>query len=147
VTFLLFSNNTRIAWPTLGRAAKVVGYVSFSPAGPQKVERKSDTEPFESNAQGEYGVQVVIASTSGQVLATDTVWTKAGLPRSHVFPFTKVFDLPEGSTVKYTLTAKAKNGRGWSATGTTQIWTTNLAYESGFDPVILHLTDDLVPSN
>ena len=53
------------------------------------------------------GVQVVFASSTGAVLGSDTVWTKPGLPRSHVFPFTKAFSLPEGSTVKYTLTAKA----------------------------------------
>jgi len=53
--------------------------------------------------------------------------------------------LPEGATVRYTLTAKAKNGRTWTATGTTQIWTTNLAYESGFEPVILRIEEDLAP--
>ncbi|MCX7031707.1 MAG: cadherin-like beta sandwich domain-containing protein, partial [Spirochaetes bacterium] len=146
VPFLLFSNNTRVAWPTLGRAVKVIGYVSFLPDGPQKAERQSDSESFDLNAKGEYGVEVVFTSTSGQVLGTDTVWTKPGLPRSHVFPFTKVFSLPEGGSVKYTLMAKAKNGRAWSTTGTVQIWTTNLAYEGGFDPVILRLVDDLVPA-
>ncbi len=65
------------------------------------------------------------------------------IPRSHVFPFTKRFSLPEGSTIKYTLTAKAKNGALWSATGTTQIWTTTLAYEGGFAPVTLYIGDDL----
>jgi hypothetical protein len=146
VPFLLFSNNPRAAWPAIGRAVKVTGYVSFSPDGPQKVERQSDAESFDRNEKGEYGVQVTLTSTSGQVLGTDTVWTKPGLPRSHVFPFTKVFTLPEGSTVRYTLTAKAKNGVGWSVGGTAQIWTTNLAYESGFDPVILRITDDLAPA-
>ena len=146
VPFLLFSNNPRVTWPTLGRAVRVVGYVSFSPDGTQKVERLSDKESFDLNAQGEYGVQVVLASTAGQALGTDTVWTKPGLPRSHVFPFTKVFNLPEGGTVRYTLTAKAKNGAAWSATGTAQIWTTNLAYEGGFASVVLRLADDLAPA-
>ena len=31
VPFLLFSTNPRVTWPALGRAAKVVGYVSYSP--------------------------------------------------------------------------------------------------------------------
>jgi hypothetical protein len=145
VPFLLFSNNPRVAWPALGRAVKVVGYVSYSSAGPQKVERLSDAEGFESNANGEYGVQVVFTDAAGKVLATDTVWTRPGLPRSHVFEFSKALTLPEGATVKYTLTAKAKSGKSWTASGSTQIWTTNLAYESGFEPVILRITDDLVP--
>jgi hypothetical protein len=54
-----------------------------------------------------------------------------------------VFNLPEGGTVRYTLSAKAKNGAAWSAAGTAQIWTTNLAYEGGFEPVVLRLADDL----
>ena len=144
VPFLLFSNATKVAWPALGRAAKVTGYVSYSPAGLQPVARLADTEAFELNAKGEYGVEIVITSATGQVLGTDTVWTKPGVPRSHVFPFTKVFSLPEGSTVKYILTAKAKSGKAWQAAGTAQIWTTNLAYEGGFEPVILRIADDLV---
>jgi hypothetical protein len=144
VPFLLFSNNPRVAWPALGKAVKVVGYVSYSPAGPQKVERASDAETFELNAKGEYGVVVTFTDAAGKVLATDTVWTKPGLPRSHVFEFSKVLSLPEGATVKYTLVAKAKSGKGWTASGSTQIWTTNLAYEAGFEPVILRITDDLV---
>jgi hypothetical protein len=144
VPFLLFSNNPRVAWPALGKAVKVVGYVSYSPAGPQKVERQSDVEAFESNAGGEYGVVVTFTDAAGKVLATDTVWTKPGLPRSHVFEFSKVLSLPEGATVKYTLAAKAKSGKTWTASGSTQIWTTNLAYEGGFEPVVLSITDDLV---
>jgi hypothetical protein len=145
VPFLLFSNNPRVAWPALGRAVKVVGYVSYSPAGPQKAERQSDAETFEANAKGEYGVEVVFTDAAGKVLATDTVWTKPGLPRNHVFEFSKALSLPEGATVKYTLTAKAKSGKSWTASGSAQIWTTNLAYEAGFEPVVLLITDDLVP--
>ena len=88
---------------------------------------------------------VTFTDAAGKVLATDTVWTKPGLPRSHVFEFSKVLALPEGATVKYTLNAKAKSGKVWTTTGSTQIWTTNLAYEVGFEPVTLLITDDLVP--
>jgi hypothetical protein len=110
------------------------------------VQRQADSETFVLNQNSEYGVEVVLTTSAGQVLAQDTVWTKPGLPRSHVFPFTKVLSLPEGATVNYTLTAKAKSGKGWSVSGTTQIWTTNLAYETGFEPVILRIADELVPA-
>jgi hypothetical protein len=143
VPFLLLSNNPRAAWPATGRAVKVTGYVSFSPDGPQKVDRQSDTESFNLNSKGEYGVQIVLTSASNQAIGSDTVWTKPGLPRSHVFPFTKVFSVPEGSTIKYTLSARAKNGALWSTSGTAQVWTTKLAYEGGFAPVTLSIADDL----
>jgi hypothetical protein len=145
VPFLLYSANPRFSWPALGRAVQVTGYVSWSPAGPQRSERQADTGDFELNAKGEYGVQIVFTDSAGKVLASDTVWTKPGLPRSHVFPFTKPLSLPEGATLKYTLTAKDKNGRGWTATGTVQVWTTKPAYPSGFEPVVLRIGDDLVP--
>jgi hypothetical protein len=53
--------------------------------------------------------------------------------------------LPEGATVMYTLTARARNGKGWAATGTTQVWTTSLASDGGFEPVILRFGEDLAP--
>ncbi len=117
VPFLLFSSNPKVAWPAIGRATKVMGYVSYSPAGSAVVQRQADSETFVLNQNGEYGVEVVLTTSAGQVLAQDTVWTKPGLPRSHVFPFTKVLSLPEGATVNYTLTAKAKSGKGWSVSG------------------------------
>jgi hypothetical protein len=146
VPFLLFSSDPRVAWPGLGRAVSVTGYISFSPDGPPKSERKIDSESFELNPKGEYGVELTITDpASVKVLDKDTVWSKPGLPRSHVFVLSRPMSLPEGATVKYTLAARAKNGRGWAASGTTQIWTTRLAYEGGFEPVILQIEEDLEP--
>jgi hypothetical protein len=87
----------------------------------------------------------VIDPRTGATLGSATVWGKPGLPRGHVFTFPEPMRLPEGATVKYTVTAKAKNGQAWSATGSAQIWTTNLAYEAGFEPVALLLEETLAP--
>ena len=146
VPFLLFSDNPRVAWPAAGRPVFVTGCILFSPRGPQKTERQPDAESFDLDARGQYGVEVtVIDPRTGATLGSATVWGKPGLPRGHVFTFPEPMRLPEGATVKYTVTAKAKNGQAWTATGSAQIWTTNLAYESGFEPVALLLEETLAP--
>ncbi|MCX7028564.1 MAG: cadherin-like beta sandwich domain-containing protein, partial [Spirochaetes bacterium] len=146
VPFLWFSNNPRVVWPAVGKAVNVTGFISLPPGGPRKAERQVDSESLELNAKGDYGVEVTITDpASGKILGRDTVWAKPGLPRGQALTFTKPMSLPEGATVKYTLAAKAKNGQGWAASGTTQIWTTNLAYEGGFEPVILQFAEELVP--
>jgi hypothetical protein len=89
-------------------------------------------------------VEVIITdAATGRVLLQETVWSKPGLPRSHVFTFSKPVTLPEGATVKYTLTAKGKNGKGWTASGTAEVWTTNLDAGGGFEPVVLQFGEDL----
>jgi hypothetical protein len=146
VPFLVLSRTPRVSWPPIGSPVRVAGYIAFSPGGPRKSEAPSGTESLEQNARGEYGVEVTIAdAATGRVLVQDTVWARPGLPRDHVFTFSKVFNLPEGAAVRYTLTAKAKNGKGWSATGTTEVWTTRIAEGGGFEPVVLQFGEDLRP--
>jgi hypothetical protein len=124
VPFLWFSNNPRVVWPAVGKAVNVTGFISLPPGGPQKAERQVNSESLELNVKGDYGVEVTITDpASGKILGRDTVWAKPGLPRA----------------------AKAKNGQSWAASGTTQIWTTNLAYEGGFEPVILQFAEELAP--
>jgi hypothetical protein len=47
--------------------------------------------------------------------------------------------------VKYVLTATAKNGKLWSASGTTQAWTVKPQYPAGFQPALVFLADELAP--
>jgi hypothetical protein len=147
VPFLLYSSGTRVNWPTVGRPVSVVGYVAFSSdkGGPRMSEARADPDSLQLNAKGQYSVDVTITDASGRVLANDTVWVKPGSPRSQVVSFTQPLSLPEGSTVRYTLRATTKNGKGWEASGTTQVWTTTPVYEGGFEPVILHFGEDLAP--
>ena len=126
---------------------RVIGWVVLTPGGSQKSAIQSDAEDFELNTKGEYGVEVIITdAATGRILAQETVWDKPGLPRGHVFTFSRPISLPEGATVKYTLTAKAKNGKGWIASGTAEIWTTRLDDGGGFEPVVLQFGEDLRPS-
>ena len=146
VPFLLLSRNPRVSWPPIGSPVRVIGYVALSPGGSQRSEIQAGAESFELDKKGEYGVEVIITdAATGRVLAQDTVWGKPGLPRGHVFTFSKPISLPEGATVKYTLAAKAKNGQGWTASGTAEIWTTRITDEGGFEPVVLQLGESLKP--
>ena len=43
------------------------------------------------------------------------------------------------------MSATARNGRVWTASGTTDVWTTKLRYDGGFESPILNITQDLVP--
>ena len=54
--------------------------------------------------------------------------------------------VPEGATVKYVLSATAKNGKAWTAQGSAQVWTTAMAYPAGFQAVFLPVSDDLAPA-
>jgi hypothetical protein len=146
VPFLLFSRDIRVAWPALGRPVSVVGYVSLPRGGSNREGPQGEAEALELNSKGEYGVEVTITDAeSGKILGRDTVWTKPGLPRGRVLAFSKPMSLPEGAMVKYTLTATARSGKGWAITGSTQVWTTNLAYEGGFEPVVLQFSENLAP--
>jgi hypothetical protein len=87
----------------------------------------------------------IIDPASGRILGTDTVWAKPGIVRSPILAFSRPMSLTEGATVKYTLTARARNGKGWAASGTTQVWTTSLTADGGFEPVILRFGEYLAP--
>ncbi len=144
VPFLLYGDSSRVNWPGIGRPVSVVGYVSDLPRGQERPARASDKEDFDKNGKGEFGITVEFYDAgSGALLAREQVTTKPGLPRSHVFAFGQPVQLPEGAQVRYVLTAKAKNGKAWTAKGTDEVWTTNIAYAGGFEPVVLTIADDL----
>ena len=146
VPFLVLSRTRRVSWPTIGSPVRVAGYIAFSPGGNGKSEAPSGTESLEQNAKGEDGVAVTIAdAATGKILVQDTVWSKPGLPRSHVFTFSKAVSLPEGATVKYTLTAKGKNGTGWTASGTAEVWTTRLDDGGGLIADVVAILGSLDP--
>jgi len=146
VPFLLFARDLRVAWSALGRNVSVTGFITLPRGGPGREGPAGEAEGLQLNSRGEYGIEVTITDpSSGKVLGQDTVWTRPGLPRGRVLAFSRPMSLPEGATVKYTLTAAARSGRGWTATGTTQVWTTKLAYDGGFEPVVLQFAETLAP--
>jgi len=148
VPFLLYGSDPQVAWPALGSSVKVAGYLSASAAGKEKGERESDKEDFARNDKGEYGIAVeLFDAKTGRSLGKDTVWTKPGLARGRTFTFGKAILVPEGGTVRYALTAEAKNGRSWQASGTAQAWTTRLEYSGGFAAVVLSIADELAASD
>jgi hypothetical protein len=146
VPFLLLARDLRVAWPALGRNVSVTGFITIPKGGPGRQGPLGEAEALELNAKGEYGIEVTITDpSSGKVLGRDTVWNRPGLPLGRVLTFSRPMSLPEGATVKYTLTAAARSGREWSAAGTTQVWTTKLAYDGGFEPVVLQFSEILAP--
>ncbi len=146
VPFLLSSRDPRVAWPGVGRPVSVAGYIPFSSGGPRQSASTSESDALELNTKGEYGIEVTITDPkSGRTLGKDTVYAKPGNVRNPYFAFSRPMTLPEGATVKYTLTARARNGVNWTASGTTQVWTTNLDSRDGFEPVILRFGEYLAP--
>ena len=147
VPFLLYTATVPIAWPAVGSPVQTAGYVSWVPAGKGRAERAEDREDFQKNGKGEYGISIEIADAkTGRSYGKDTVWRKPGLARGQALRFTAAIGVPEGAVVGYVLTAQARNGRTWSATGQAQVWTTMLRYEGGFEPVLLPVSDELAPA-
>jgi hypothetical protein len=145
--FLLFGQSPRVTWPGIGTPVKVIGYLSLLPPGKDPGVREADSGDFEKNAKGEYGIVLEITDpSSGRLLGREEVWSRPGIPRGHTFSFEEAIELPEGSTVRYAFTARARNGRVWQAAGTARVWTTKLAYDAGFMPVLFFLVDDLMPA-
>jgi hypothetical protein len=141
--FLFYGDDPHVRWPAVGSPVAVGGYLSQLPV---TKNRDVDKESFDKNAKGEYRIAVKIADAkTGASYGTDGVFTKPGQGRARSLNFGKPLQVPEGATVTYVLTAKAKNGKSWSATGTTQVWTTQMRYPEGFQPVLLFVTDDLRP--
>lgn len=146
VPFLLYGSQARVGWPAQGATVSVTGFVSHLPPGQVRGERAADREDFQKNAKGEYPIVVELAdAASGRLLARETVWYAPTLPAQHLFAFSKAVQVTEGATVRYTLTATARNGRVWRASGTAQVWTTTPQYAGGFQPVTLALADELTP--
>ncbi len=138
VPFLLYT--AAIPWPAIGSPTPVSGYVSLAKGG----ARPEDREAFQKNGRGEYGIDIEITDAkTGKSYGKDTVWRKPGLARGQAVSFTTALTVPEGSTIGYTMTARAANGRTWVAAGQAQVWTTRLRADGGFEPVLLPLADDL----
>jgi Cadherin-like beta sandwich domain len=138
VPFLIYSTTASIAWPAVGSPVQVSGYVSMAAEHPEEREQLSRNAKNESEIQ----IQVVDAKT-GASYGMETVWRKPGVARGQSFAFTSPLSVPEGSAVAYTLTARAVNGRIWTAAGQGEVWTTRLRYEGGFEPVLLPIADAL----
>ncbi len=144
IPFFLSVPSTPPAWPAIGSPVQVAGYVSL---GPDKGgARPEDREGFQKNAKGQYGIEIEITDAkTGKSYGKDTVWRSPGLARGQAVRFTAPLAVPEGSTVGYTMTARAANGRVWMASGQAQVWTARLRNDGGFEPVILPLSDALTP--
>jgi hypothetical protein len=141
IPFLLYGDNPLVHWPAIGTPVQVGGYLSTLP---RARDRAVDKEDFERNAKGEYAITVDIADAgSGQSYGSTTVLTGPGQGRNRALTFGQGMMVPEGVTVTYVLGAKAKNGKTWKASATTQVWTTNPSYAGGFQPVMLFVSDDL----
>jgi hypothetical protein len=145
IPFVLYGDNPRVSWPPVGSSVHVTGYALRLALGKP---RAVDSEDFDKNAKGEYAVKVEITDAqTGAVYGSDTVFSPPGLGRDRALTFGKALTVPEGARVKYLLSAVAKNGRQWSASGTTQAWTTEMSYPSGFQPITLAVSEDLALSN
>jgi hypothetical protein len=107
-----------------------------------------DKEDFDKNSKGEYSISVEITDArTGFSYGKDAVSSPPGVGRDRALAFGKSIQVPEGAVAKYILTAKAKNGRLWTATGTAPVWTMLLNYPSGFQPVALAVSEDLAPAD
>jgi head-tail adaptor len=138
VPFLLYGANPRASWPATGAMVGVAGIVSTTGMA------QADRADFVKNAAGEYSVTITLADpSSGKVLGTNVFTTKPGSGAGSVHNFGKLLQLPEGATVKYTLTAKTRGGQVWQATGTVQVNTLQLDYNRGFAPVVLTIATNL----
>ena len=141
VPFLLYGDDPQVRWPVVGSNVALAGYLSTLPL---TKARAVDRESFDKNSKGEFSVTVALSDAgTGVSYGNATVTTKPGQGRARTLTFPKSLQAPEGATVKYALSATPKNGKVWSTTDTTQVWTTQLAYPSGFKPVYLFVADDL----
>jgi hypothetical protein len=141
IPFLLYETAVPVAWPALGSPTQVAGYASMGGKHPD------EGEAFQKNAKGEYRVDVDLVDVkTGRAYGQAVSWKKPALARGQALAFAAPLGIPEGSTVGYSITARAANGRAWTATGQAQVLTTRLRYEGGFEPVLLPLSDELAPA-
>jgi outer membrane biosynthesis protein TonB len=123
VPFLLYGPNPRTAWPALQSQVPVAGISVPMPA-----------------RAGDLTVTVQLAP-----YGTTTATTGGGAEGRGVLSFAKPVVVPEGATLKYTLSARDRNGRFWTGTGTAQAWTTSIASPQGFEPVVLAASEEFAP--
>lgn len=144
VPFFLLTDRQRVAWPAVGSDVKVAGYVSMLAPG-KAGARPADAESFEIDAKGEYGMALEVTDPkTGKLLGKHTIGARPGAPRGRTYVFSAPMSLPEGATVGFTLTARAKSGKVWQVTGTTVVRTVALDYNGGFAPALLLIADDLM---
>jgi hypothetical protein len=123
----------------------VTGYLSRTRQGK---DRAVDKEDFDRNGKGEYAVSVrIVDDRTNTPLGSETVYSRPGHERNTALAFGTSFKVPEGTQVRYLLSAKAKSGKVWTASGVTQVWTTMMSYPGGFQPVLLPVADDLDPAD
>jgi Cadherin-like beta sandwich domain len=145
IPFLVFGDNPRLSWPPIGSPTTVTGYLSRTRQGK---DRAVDKEDFDRNGKGEYAVSVqIVDDRTNTPLGSDTVYSRPGHERNTALAFGTSFKVPEGTRVRYLLSAKAKSGKVWTASGVTQVWTTMMSYPAGFQPVLLPVADDLAPAD
>ena len=145
IPFLVFGDNPRLSWPPVGSPTTVTGYLSRTRQGK---DRAVDKEDFDRNGKGEYAVSVqIVDDRTNTPLGSDTVYSRPGHERNTALAFGTSFKVPEGDRVRYLLSAKSKNGKVWTASGVTQVWTTMMSYPTGFQPVLLSVADDLAPAD
>ena len=145
IPFLVFGDNPRLSWPPIGSPTTVTGYLSRTRQGK---DRAVDKEDFDRNSKGEYAVSVqIVDDRTNTPLGSDTVYSRPGHERNTALAFGTSFKVPEGTRVRYLLSAKAKSGKVWTASGVTQVWTTMMSYPAGFQPVLLPVADDLAPAD
>ena len=143
VPFLNYGDDPTVRWPAVGSIVPVTGYLSSVPG---TRERRADKEDFGTGDHGEYLVTATFTDAkSGAPYGSAGVSVKPGQGRDRAMSFAKSILLPEGVSVKYVLSATAKNGKTWSASGVTTVWTTRLQYPTGFQPADLTLADELAP--
>ena len=143
VPFLLYGDRPAVPWPAPGTPVPVGSLLSRVPLDK---DRQMDKEDFPRNDKGAVAISVqLLDAATGKVYGTATAAAATGPKRERQLPLDHAIQVPEGATVKYVLSAAAKNGKVWTAEGTAQVWTTNPAYPSGFQPVALPVLDDLAP--
>jgi hypothetical protein len=142
IPFLIYETAVPVAWPALGSPTQVSGYASMGGAHPEEGEGS-----FQKNAKGEYRLDLdLVDAKTGKSYGQAVSWRKPGLARGQALAFAAPMGIPEGSTVAYTITARAGKGRSWAAAGQAEVRTTRLRYEGGFEPVLLLVSDELAPA-
>lgn len=145
IPFFVFVDNPRLSWPPIGSPTTVTGYLWRTPPGK---DRAVDREDFDKNDKGEYAISVqIVDERTHAPYGADTVFSRPGQDRDKPLAFGKAIQVPEGAHVRYLLSAKSKNGKVWSASGVTQVWTTMMSYPTGFQPVLLVAADDLAAAD
>lgn len=144
VPFLLYGDRPALAWPAPGAPVSVGG---LRPVLAPGTDRAVDKEDFPRSSRGGMAITVQLTdAATGKVYGTAAAAAGPGPQRERRLQLDVPIQVPEGATLKYLLSATAKNGKAWTAEGTAQAWTTEPAYPSGFQPVLLPVEDDLKPA-